>query len=44
MQEKGWHFATPEDNVPGENVTPDPVPGHEKVTHLRVQTCGIFVS
>lgn len=36
MQAKGWHFATPEDKLPGENVTPDPVEGHENVTHLRV--------
>ncbi|KAH8596038.1 glutathione S-transferase [Bisporella sp. PMI_857] len=33
---KGWRFATPEDkDVPGENVTKDPVQGHEGVTHLR---------
>ena len=36
MQAKGWHFALPEDKEPGENVTPDPVEGHEKYTHLRV--------
>jgi putative glutathione S-transferase len=36
MQEKGWRFATSEDSdAPGEAVTPDPVPGHEKYTHLR---------
>jgi putative glutathione S-transferase len=36
MQEKGWRFATKEDrDVPGENVRPDPVEGHEAFTHLR---------
>jgi putative glutathione S-transferase len=40
MQARGWHFATPEDKEPGENVTPDPVEGHEKYTHLRVWICG----
>jgi len=36
MQEKGWRFATPEDkDAPGEEVTPDPLKGHEKYTHLR---------
>ena len=39
MQDKGWRFATKDDDlekdVPGENVHPDPVPGHEKYTHLR---------
>ena len=30
---KGWRFATPEDKIPGENVTPDPV--HKNFTHLR---------
>lgn len=30
MGEKGWRFATPkDDDAPGENVTPDPVAGHE---------------
>jgi glutathionyl-hydroquinone reductase len=37
MQDRGWHFATPEEkDAPGENVTPDPVEGHEKYTHLQV--------
>lgn len=36
MGEKGWRFPTAEDtDAAGENVTPDPVPGHEKYTHLR---------
>lgn len=36
MLKKGWRFATKEDDdAPGENVTPDPVPGHENVTHLQ---------
>jgi putative glutathione S-transferase len=37
MGEKGWRFATPEEEasgaVPGENVTPDPL--HSGFTHLR---------
>ncbi|KAL8866106.1 MAG: hypothetical protein Q9198_009040, partial [Flavoplaca austrocitrina] len=32
MLEKGWRFATPDDNVPGDNVTPDPIHGF---AHLR---------
>ncbi|KAI0871526.1 glutathione S-transferase [Hypoxylon argillaceum] len=36
MGEKGWRFATPSDtDAAGENVIPDPVPGHESFTHLR---------
>ncbi|RYO83430.1 hypothetical protein DL762_006119 [Monosporascus cannonballus] len=36
MGEKGWRFPTPEDqDAPGENVVPDPLPGHEGYTHLR---------
>ena len=32
----GWRFPTPEDrDAPGENVIPDPVPGHENFKHLR---------
>jgi putative glutathione S-transferase len=33
MGEKGWRFATPGEDVPGENVTPDPL--HPEFTHLR---------
>ena len=29
----GWRFATPEEQTPGENVTPDPI--HKNYTHLR---------
>lgn len=29
----GWRFARPDEKLPGDNVTPDPV--HENVTHLR---------
>ncbi|KAI9732306.1 MAG: S-glutathionyl-(chloro)hydroquinone reductase [Cirrosporium novae-zelandiae] len=29
----GWRFATPDEHVPGENVTPDPL--HPSFTHLR---------
>ena len=33
---QGWRFPTPEDaDAAGENVVPDPVPGHEGFTHLR---------
>jgi len=32
MGEKGWRFATPDENVPG-NTTPDPL--HKDFTHLR---------
>ncbi|KAI0021270.1 glutathione S-transferase omega-like 2 [Xylariomycetidae sp. FL0641] len=36
MGEKGWRFPTPQDtDAPGDNVVPDPVPGHEGYTHLR---------
>ena len=36
MESKGWRFVTPEDtDATGEQVTPDPVPGHEAFTHLR---------
>jgi putative glutathione S-transferase len=32
----GWRFPTADDtDAAGENVIPDPVPGHEGVTHLR---------
>jgi len=33
MLEKGWRFATSEDNEPGEHVEPDPI--HKDFTHLR---------
>ncbi|KAI1339502.1 glutathione S-transferase omega-like 2 [Xylariaceae sp. FL0016] len=36
MGEKGWRFPTSSDtDAKGDNVVPDPVPGHEKYTHLR---------
>lgn len=35
MLEKGWRFATPNEDIPGENVTPDPVKGHEGFTVSR---------
>ncbi|KAI1635047.1 glutathione S-transferase [Biscogniauxia mediterranea] len=36
MGEKGWRFPTPSDtDAAGENVVPDPLPGHEGYTHLR---------
>jgi len=33
MAEKGWRFATKDDNEPGENTTPDPL--HDGYAHLR---------
>jgi glutathionyl-hydroquinone reductase len=33
MGEKGWRFATSDEKLPGESVTPDPV--HPDFTHLR---------
>lgn len=33
MGEKGWRFATSDEQVAGENTTPDPV--HPDFTHLR---------
>ncbi|KAA8570690.1 hypothetical protein EYC84_000088 [Monilinia fructicola] len=36
MAEKGWRFATAEDNdAPGDNVTASPVEAHKGYTHLR---------
>ncbi|TRX96895.1 hypothetical protein FHL15_002201 [Xylaria flabelliformis] len=36
MGDKGWRFPTPEDkDAAGENVIPDPLPGHESNTHIR---------
>ncbi|KAI9652302.1 MAG: S-glutathionyl-(chloro)hydroquinone reductase [Alyxoria varia] len=33
MLDMGWRFATPDEKLPGDNVTPDPL--HENFTHLR---------
>ncbi|KAJ6036684.1 Glutathione S-transferase omega-like 2 [Penicillium herquei] len=33
LAEKGWRFATPDENLPGENTIPDPL--HPEFTHLR---------
>lgn len=39
LGQKGWRFVTSEEasagEIPGENVVPDPVEGHEDLTHLR---------
>ncbi|GJC96970.1 ubiquitin-activating enzyme e1 1 [Colletotrichum higginsianum] len=36
LGEKGWRFVTEKDkDIPGDNVIPDPVPGHEDFRHLR---------
>ena len=43
MKDRGWHFTTAEEKgVPGENVTADPVKGHENYTHLQVQTYHLY--
>ncbi|KAH6958473.1 glutathione S-transferase [Fusarium avenaceum] len=31
----GWRFVTKDEDVPGENVVPDPIKGHESFTHLK---------
>lgn len=33
----GWRFVTKgeQESVPGDNVVPDPIQGHENFTHLR---------
>ncbi|KAI5861879.1 glutathione S-transferase [Durotheca rogersii] len=42
MGENGWRFPTPADtDAAGENVVPDPVPGHEGYTHLRQVYLGV---
>ncbi|KAI9366988.1 glutathione S-transferase, partial [Aspergillus egyptiacus] len=33
LGEKGWRFATADENIPGDNTTPDPL--HPQYTHLR---------
>ncbi|KAF9882940.1 hypothetical protein FE257_004875 [Aspergillus nanangensis] len=33
LGEKGWRFATPDENLPGDNTIPDPL--HPQFTHLR---------
>ena len=37
LAEGGWRFVTKDEQgeVPGENVVPDPLEGHESFTHLR---------
>jgi len=35
LAEGGWRFPTKGEDVPGENVVPDPIEGHEDFTHLR---------
>jgi putative glutathione S-transferase len=35
LGENGWRFVTKDEKLPGENVIPDPIPGHEDFTHLR---------
>lgn len=33
MSAIGWRFVTPDENLPGENVSPDPL--HPAYSHLR---------
>ncbi|SPO05876.1 related to ECM4 protein (involved in cell wall biogenesis and architecture) [Cephalotrichum gorgonifer] len=35
LGQQGWRFVTADESVPGDNVIPDPVPGHSGFTHLR---------
>ncbi|KAF5012883.1 hypothetical protein FDECE_1057 [Fusarium decemcellulare] len=36
LGQDGWRFVTKEDSdIPGENVIPDPIEGHEGFTHLK---------
>ncbi|KAM0337450.1 hypothetical protein ACHAPQ_003126 [Fusarium lateritium] len=35
LGEGGWRFVTKDEDVPGENVVPDPIKGHEGFTHLK---------
>ncbi|CRK15237.1 hypothetical protein BN1708_011405 [Verticillium longisporum] len=35
LGEKGWRFVEKGEDVPGDNVVPDPVDGHGAFTHLR---------
>lgn len=42
MGAEGWHFAAPsETDAPGEEVTGDPLPGHEAYTHIRQVYFGV---
>jgi glutathionyl-hydroquinone reductase len=35
LGEGGWRFVSKDEDVPGENVVPDPIKGHESFTHLK---------
>jgi putative glutathione S-transferase len=35
LGEGGWRFVTKDEDVPGENVVPDSIKGHEGFTHLK---------
>jgi putative glutathione S-transferase len=35
LGEGGWRFVSKDEDVPGENVVPDPIKGHENFTHLK---------
>lgn len=32
---EGWRFVAKDEKLPGDNVIPDPIEGHEDFTHLR---------
>ncbi|KAH7148190.1 glutathione S-transferase [Dactylonectria macrodidyma] len=35
LDKNGWRFVDADEEVPGEHVVPDPIPGHENFTHIR---------
>lgn len=35
LAQGGWRFVKPGEELPGDNVVPDPIEGHEAFTHLR---------
>ncbi|KAI1010937.1 hypothetical protein LB504_002526 [Fusarium proliferatum] len=35
LGEGGWRFVSKDEDVPGDNVIPDPIKGHEGFTHLK---------
>lgn len=35
LAEGGWRFVTKDEKLPGDNVVPDPIEGHEDFTRLR---------
>ncbi|KAF5657937.1 glutathione S-transferase [Fusarium heterosporum] len=35
LGEGGWRFVSQDEDIPGDNVIPDPIKGHEGFTHLK---------